>query len=194
MEFPKWLTDDVEQSERSWNNAHTELPKLIQKITPFATHGVEVGVAYGSMVIAICERISNLKITAIDPYIPYDVEDSMSRTIEEQNAIFNFTNKRLKNRFPERVRLIRDYGMNAVKNFQDNELDFVFIDACHQYEAVYEDIRAWWPKIKTGGFLSGHDFNTGWVGVTKAVTEFCLNEIKKPFFEAQQGNIWVCQK
>jgi hypothetical protein len=58
------------------------------------------------------------------------------------------------------------------------EVDFVYIDGNHGYRAVSEDIRAWWPKIRPGGVLGGHDFYNGYArshdSVIKAVTEFAV--------------------
>jgi hypothetical protein len=59
------------------------------------------------------------------------------------------------------------------------QVDFVYIDGNHSYRAVAEDIRAWWPKIRPGGVLGGHDFYNGYArahdGVVKAVTEFVVS-------------------
>jgi hypothetical protein len=58
------------------------------------------------------------------------------------------------------------------------QVDFVYIDGNHNYRAVTEDIRAWWPKIRPGGVLGGHDFYNGYArlhdSVVKAVTEFAV--------------------
>jgi hypothetical protein len=63
--------------------------------------------------------------------------------------------------------------------FDDNELDFVYIDASHDYDAVASDLRAWAPKVRPGGVIAGHDYGfigtkdnkTDW-GVKRAVHEF----------------------
>jgi hypothetical protein len=47
----------------------------------------------------------------------------------------------------------------------------VFIDADHTHRGVEADIRAWWPKIRRGGMLLGHDFQPAFPGVQRAVTE-----------------------
>ena len=60
----------------------------------------------------------------------------------------------------------------ASKLYLDNSLDFVFIDATHEYDSVKEDIKLWYPKVKEGGILAGHDYNTKFPGVDKAVNEF----------------------
>ena len=47
--------------------------------------------------------------------------------------------------------------------------DFIFIDACHVYEAVRDDIAAWLPLVRPGGLLAGHDRKFS--GVRKALEE-----------------------
>lgn len=59
----------------------------------------------------------------------------------------------------------------AAAEFDDESVDFAFVDADHDYTSVAADIRAWWPKIKIRGILAGHDYVSGWVGVAKAVDE-----------------------
>jgi len=56
--------------------------------------------------------------------------------------------------------------------FADGSLHFAFIDAGHSYEQVTADIEAWWPKIRPGGILAGHDYEQGWPEVCRAVDDF----------------------
>jgi len=49
------------------------------------------------------------------------------------------------------------------------QVNLIFLDADHDYEAVAADIRTWMPHVQTGGILCGHDW--GWPGVTRAVGE-----------------------
>jgi hypothetical protein len=53
--------------------------------------------------------------------------------------------------------------------FEDNSIDFIFIDAAHSYEGVMKDLIAWWPKAKIGSLFAGHDAD--WTGVRQAVEE-----------------------
>lgn len=69
------------------------------------------------------------------------------------------------------VQIIRNYTFNAVKKFSDNYFDFVYIDADHSTEACYTDMVNWYPKVKTGKFLVGHDYRRGF-GVVHAVNRF----------------------
>jgi hypothetical protein len=50
--------------------------------------------------------------------------------------------------------------------------DLIFLDAEHSYDAVSKDMHAWWPHLRTGGILCGHDFSIRWPGVIWAVRKF----------------------
>lgn len=71
-------------------------------------------------------------------------------------------------------------SLEASSLFDDKSIDFVFIDASHEYEDVKTDIFAWYPKIRSGGIIAGHDYDDNWTGVKKAVNEcfekFFVNE------------------
>jgi len=57
---------------------------------------------------------------------------------------------------------------------EDNSLDMVYIDAAHDYDSVIADLNAWYPKVKFGGFISGHDYHDKFE-VKKAVGDFNKN-------------------
>lgn len=59
----------------------------------------------------------------------------------------------------------------ASKEIKDETLDIVFIDGDHTYEGCSNDIMCWYPKIKKGGIICGHDYKIGYMGVIKAVNE-----------------------
>jgi len=60
--------------------------------------------------------------------------------------------------FGNRAIMIRTSSETAHKLFQDESLDFVYIDANHAYDFVKKDIEYWYPKVKKGGFVMGHDY------------------------------------
>jgi predicted O-methyltransferase YrrM len=70
------------------------------------------------------------------------------------------------------IKPLRMTSVEASKQFEDNSLDFIFIDGAHGYEYVKEDIEHWFPKLKKDGIIAGHDYNAGWEGVNKAVDEW----------------------
>lgn len=68
-------------------------------------------------------------------------------------------------------------SMDAVKLYEDNSLDFIYIDASHEYEDVKNDILHWRPKLKDTGVISGDDYS--WEGVKKAVNEIFEKDVEK---------------
>ncbi len=71
-------------------------------------------------------------------------------------------------------------SVRAAVLFPDASVDFVFLDAAHDYQSVTADLRAWWPKIKPGGVLAGHDYVPVWGGVVEAVDEFFGTPVPDP--------------
>ena len=67
--------------------------------------------------------------------------------------------------------MIQGDSAESAALFQDNSVHFGFIDASHLYPNVKRDMAAWYPKIKQGGYLAGHDWISG-PEVRQAVTEF----------------------
>ena len=77
------------------------------------------------------------------------------------------------------VKIVRNLSIEAAKQFDDEYFDYIYIDAAHTYEEVKNDLIAWYPKVKTGGILAGHDYLADervWrgtiCGVKKAADEF----------------------
>ncbi|HEX2747523.1 MAG TPA: class I SAM-dependent methyltransferase [Verrucomicrobiales bacterium] len=92
------------------------------------------------------------------------------------------------------IRAIRRPSLEAVSLYLDRSLDFVFIDAAHDYGSVRADILAWLPKVKRGGVLAGDDYGEQWPGVEKAVSECIGDGIFNPGnFNIHQGT-WIYHK
>ena len=134
-------------------------------------HFVEVGSWKGRSAAYMAVEIINSGYN-----IEFDCIDTWEGSIEhlELDAIKNKSlySEFLKNTAPVKkyINPIRITSLEGSTLYQDNSLDFVFIDAFHQYEDVLEDIKVWLPKVKVGGILAGHDY--GHQGVNKAVNEF----------------------
>lgn len=82
-----------------------------------------------------------------------------------------------------RFHVRRIESVKAARLHQDKSLRFVFIDACHVYEAVKADIQAWLPKVAKGGIIAGHDWNV-YAGVRQAVAEVFGSHVQS------DGNCW----
>jgi cephalosporin hydroxylase len=72
----------------------------------------------------------------------------------------------------DRITIMHYFSVDAATLFDDASLDLVCIDANHDYNFVLEDVRAWLPKVKPGGFLIGDDYSlNNFPGVCQAVQE-----------------------
>lgn len=87
-----------------------------------------------------------------------------------------------------RVIVYRLTSLEAANKCEDNYFDFIYIDGNHKYEHCKNDLNAWWPKVKIGGILAGHDYiNVRDFGVIQAVDEFKVeNKISSDNFYVNQ--------
>jgi len=70
------------------------------------------------------------------------------------------------------IQLLIADSVTASRLFADASIDWVHLDARHDYASVKADIQAWLPKVKRGGWLSGDDYDElKWPEVVKAVGE-----------------------
>ena len=117
--------------------------------------GVEVGVAAGEYGVILAKANPQMKLYGIDPWVAHKVGvDYLSQTtLDALYAKF----QRVIAPYPN-YQAIKDLSMNAVKSFDDNSLDFVYIDANHSEPFISQDITEWYKKLKVGGILSGHDY------------------------------------
>lgn len=57
-----------------------------------------------------------------------------------------------------RFQLIRSFSSDAAALIGDETADFIFVDGNHRFEFVRDDLENFWPKVRPGGYLCGHDF------------------------------------
>lgn len=90
----------------------------------------------------------------------YDYKVPLTGRIPEHDQLFVDAERMFISRTKDipNIIKIKKTSIEAAKDFPDQSLDAVYIDAEHDEESVRSDIRAWRPKIKRGGFLCGHDF------------------------------------
>lgn len=135
------------------------------------SHFVEVGAWKGRSAAFMAVEIINSGYN-----IKFDVVDTWDGSVEHQEYDVirkdELYNEFLKNteKVSHIINPIRKSSLEASKLYEDESLDFVFIDASHEYEDVKADIEAWFPKVKKGGIIAGHDYTNTWK-VKKAVDE-----------------------
>ena len=123
--------------------------------------GAEIGVFDGGTSWYLLNSFPNLRLISIDPYTSCH-EYEQPRLDQAERTAF----ERLEY-FGERSIRIKRGSVSAAALFPYGSLDFVCIDADHNYEPVKKDIEVWYPKVRLGGLFTGHE--NRWDGVTKAV-------------------------
>lgn len=116
---------------------------------------VELGVYKGKFTVALAKRAPNMKIYGVDAWSYYDGYDDYTK-YDIENEAQKETIRKTQDK--PSVQLIKGWSTDVVKQFEDNSLDYIFIDANHQFEFVVEDLKAWVPKVKEGGIVMGHDY------------------------------------
>lgn len=132
--------------------------------------GLEIGCYLGDTTNFLLKNIQTLKLYGIDPYETYI--DWNGNTINRNSDTYVRFIEKVKH-FEDRFKLFRKTSDEAVKDFEDGLFDFIFVDGLHTYDQVKTDIENYYPKLKTGGLFSGHDYNSI-LEVKKAVDEFAL--------------------
>lgn len=145
-------------------------------------HFVEVGTFYGKsasyMGVEVAKSNKKIFFDAIDlfeaggdPTTPQIGDDSYEVCLENVSHVKDYVN------------VIKADSVSAASTYEDNSLDFVFIDAQHTKEATLRDLEAWYPKVKVGGTIAGHDYfprrinsrsHRNRAGVVHAVVEFLI--------------------
>lgn len=116
--------------------------------------GVEIGTERGVFAKSICNQIPGVQLTCVDPWLAYKgYREHVSQ--ERLDGFYEETKERLAD---YDVTLIRKFSTDAVEDFEDNSLDFVYIDGNHEYRHTVNDIALWTPKVKIGGIVAGHDY------------------------------------
>lgn len=115
--------------------------------------GAEVGVYKGEFSEKIAK--TGLKLLAIDPWRVYK-DFSNPRGQSRLDFQFEHTTRTLAP-YPN-CTIIRKTSMEAVEDVADGSLDFVYIDANHDFRYIAEDLCEWTKKVRSGGIVSGHDY------------------------------------
>ena len=146
------------------------------------TFGVEVGVERGVHAKLLCQKIPGLTLYCIDPweYVP-GYRDHVPQ--ERLDEFYAETRKRLK---PCMAVVWKMTSVDAARRF--DSVNFVYLDGDHRLEAVRADIEAWWPKVRAGGALLGHDYDD----VSEAVLE--RFEDVDVYGDGEHARTWIVWK
>lgn len=152
------LIDAIKQKGRPFtvhDCSRDELPEFFKQMGYKV--GAEIGVYHGEFTKKFCE--GGLAMYAIDPWMAYLGAGRTENVQEKQDINFEEAKKNLST-YPN-CKMIRKISMEALNDFKNESLDFVYIDGDHKFRFIAEDISEWEKKVRHGGVISGHDyFNT----------------------------------
>jgi predicted O-methyltransferase YrrM len=132
---------------------------------------VEGGAWLGSSSAYLCDHApSNISIFIVDTWQGSSDELDTHQSMAKHTDIYSLFLENMGNR---KFIPIKKTSVEASKEFKDLSCDVVYIDMQHTYEAVKQDLEHWYPKVKSGGYIAGHDAYHS--GVNKAIKEFFGN-------------------
>eukprot|EP00933_Yihiella_yeosuensis_P030751 TRINITY_DN24336_c0_g1_i1.p1 TRINITY_DN24336_c0_g1~~TRINITY_DN24336_c0_g1_i1.p1 ORF type:complete len:436 (+),score=65.28 TRINITY_DN24336_c0_g1_i1:74-1381(+) len=142
---------------------------------------VEIGVHLARLAFSMLGNLQGLQYVGVDPYV-YDSQLTSAESTQRQlgdlglseaHQLSHEVRKAAEQKlsyFGPRAKLLAMPSVEAAAHVADASCDGIFIDGDHSYAQVVRDIAAWEPKVKPGGFLSGHDFGNH-PDVARAVLE-----------------------
>ena len=146
--------------------------------------GVEVGVAAGLYSVVLCQANPNLKLYCVDLWGPGSSRNESRYTREYAQAQVALA--------PYNATMIKKSSLEAVRDFETESLDFVYIDASHTFDNVMRDIIEWGARVRRGGIISGHDYgNSRHNGVKDAVLMYAKWHDKEIHVLPEPDHIWT---
>lgn len=164
----------------------------------FEGHGAEIGVLVGdySEILRASWKKGTLHLIDIWKHNP-DYIDIVNFSDDLNTENYIYTVHRFKNDY--NVKIYRMSSKEASVLFPNNFFDWIYIDADHSYDGCMQDLISWYPKLKIGGILAGHDYTDGIglggvFGVKTAVDEFVSIINTKLFLTEENVQSWYFQK
>lgn len=147
---------DIRQSK----NAKSGLHQLCQYLETFIDMDimVEVGTFAGNSTEIFLQYFKH--IICIDPWkSKFDENDTLSNPNKfNMEEVYNQFKEYVVRKYAENITIYRSTSREVIDYIDNELLDFVYIDGNHQEEFIRDDIKLWYPKVKRGGFIGGHDY------------------------------------
>jgi predicted O-methyltransferase YrrM len=157
-------------SENNHNlKSREEFPILIKQMGYKKLCEVGVNKGYFFFILALSDPDH---LVGVDVWDKYD-EEAYSHHPDHYHKIYPHDENKILRKLAQswaeetylKADIIVNFSVEAAKQFEDDYFDFVYIDANHTYEGVIADLEAWYPKVRKGGMVAGHDYmNYSWDG------------------------------
>lgn len=149
---------DIRQSRNAKSGLKELCKYIISQITPVRM--VEVGSFAGNSTEIFLQYIPY--VICVDPWESnFDDNDIISNPSQyNMEEVYQQFKKYIIDKHKWNVLTLKCTSMAAVTTIENESIDFAYIDGNHQARFVREDIQLWMPKVRKGGFLGGHDYNS----------------------------------
>ena len=176
-----------------WFNYPDMFSYAVQQ-APASAHFVEIGTWKGQssayLAVEIINSGKNIKLDCIDNFTGSVIEPGQMLDRDNQEGKLYDVFVRNMKPVEGRYTAIKGDSTESASLYEDESLDFVFIDASHDYESIKKDITAWFPKVKIGGLFAGHDYAPPYPGIIRAVNGLLSKEEVRVF----QSTCWFTTK
>jgi len=142
-------------------------------LLPKDSVAAEIGVAEGHFSADLLEK-GVRKLYSVDNWnhIPSVTGDgNFNQEWHDKN--YRVAKERL-SKYGERSVILKGLSVEMAKLVPDNSLDLLYLDGAHYYAGVAADLNAWYPKVKSGGVVAGHDYENTDYQVKEAVSHFVV--------------------
>lgn len=137
----------------TYPNLYQDMVKRFPTGSTFVEIGAWKGKSSAFMAVEIVNSGKKIDFYCIDTF-EGSVEHRNNPELPHLYNIFKNNMKHVEGYYTD----MRMTSMEAVEKFEDESVDFVFIDGSHEYKDIKDDIAHWLPKVKKGGVLAGHDY------------------------------------
>lgn len=152
---------------------------------------VEIGAYLGKSTCYLAEKIiesgKNIKFNVIDNWVGDPSDKVLAEEIRKIGDVYSmFLNNMTKAGVLNKLNVVRGDSAKSSSLFENKSIDFVFIDAAHDYVSVKRDIMAWLPKMKLNSILAGHDYND----IDPPEVKMAVHEVLGNQIEVHE-NVWI---
>ncbi len=160
----------IERIRETRTDPKQSLQPLLDALPKWNRRMIEIGCYSGESIEIFHNSGKFENIHAVDPWEDHYDDTELISGLYNMDVVEEFFDKRTAE-FKNVIKW-KKTSLETAKYFSlsVDVFDFVYIDAKHDYKSVKEDILAWLPMVKPGGFIAGHDYEF-YPGVKKAVDE-----------------------
>lgn len=147
------------QNIHGWFNYEELYSEMVLRY-PSGSHFIEIGSWVGRSACYLGVEIVNsgkdIKLDCVDTWL--GAPELLDEEVVKNGTLYSDFIKNIEP-LKDVIKPVRLTSTQASYLYSDGSLDFVFIDADHTKEGFSADLLCWYPKVKSGGVIAGHDYD-----------------------------------